>query len=596
MTLNKPPLVSIIVPTKNEENNLRDCLDACQNQDYKNIEIIVIDNHSTDQTREIAKEYTSKVFVKRPERSAQKNFGAKRAEGQYILFLDADACLTDGVIFQCVNLVRSKGKSMVIIPERDIGKGFWSAVKALERSFYLGDDTIEAPWFYKKASFLSLGGYDESMFAGEDWDLFDRARQKGFLYGRCESFINHQIGRLTILEILKKKYYYGTNIKVLLNRDIKKGISRNPLIRKSLIKNAHFLFKTPFKYSMIFAVKFLESLAILAGVIRGHGCSEIKLSKLMTDMFYGQDSENNSAILARMDRKNWINFLKLLSANRILYYFVINLFPKYQGSLDSFFQEDLKAISVAAKVKTSQTIRTLDYLKKNFSEAILVKTYKFKPYITYDLDILMPANTKMKIPRDLIGSDHPGEQNEYQKNYFRKDLLRIDLHQDFYWQGFKFIDPGRIFKKPQIVNYFGRRTKISDFSLEFLLNCAHILFERRYITFLDFWYFKKLTKEKRIDWGIIKKQAEKYGWLSSLKSLLEEIERIDNLLKSKPVIFPVFLSVKKIFKAYQEKCWFEKKLPFFDIFYYLLARLRGLLGIKTRYPYYLHWFDFRQLK
>ena len=61
-----------------------------------------MDNNSTDRTKEIAKEYTEKVYNYGPERSAQRNFGVKQASGKYILYLDADMILSEDVVFKCV--------------------------------------------------------------------------------------------------------------------------------------------------------------------------------------------------------------------------------------------------------------------------------------------------------------------------------------------------------------------------------------------------------------------------------------------------------------------------------------------------------------
>ena len=56
------PLVSVIIPTKNSARTIEACLRSVKYQDYKNIEIIVVDNFSTDGTQEIAKKYTEKVY------------------------------------------------------------------------------------------------------------------------------------------------------------------------------------------------------------------------------------------------------------------------------------------------------------------------------------------------------------------------------------------------------------------------------------------------------------------------------------------------------------------------------------------------------
>jgi len=58
------PLVSIIIPTYNSARTLEQCLISIVAQDYKDIEIIVVDNNSTDTTKEIAQKYTQNVFNK----------------------------------------------------------------------------------------------------------------------------------------------------------------------------------------------------------------------------------------------------------------------------------------------------------------------------------------------------------------------------------------------------------------------------------------------------------------------------------------------------------------------------------------------------
>src|SRR5690242_13999566 len=100
--MNKLNLVSVIVPTKNSQHFLDACLRSIKNQSYKNIELIVVDNNSTDKTKNIAKKYTKRVYNKGPERSAQRNFGASVSKGAYVVFIDSDMQLTKNVIKNCV--------------------------------------------------------------------------------------------------------------------------------------------------------------------------------------------------------------------------------------------------------------------------------------------------------------------------------------------------------------------------------------------------------------------------------------------------------------------------------------------------------------
>jgi glycosyltransferase involved in cell wall biosynthesis len=207
------PLVSVIVPTRNSAEFLDACLSSIKNQTYKNIEIIVVDNNSTDNTKEIAKKYTKNVFNKGPERSAQRNYGAKNAKGKYFLFIDSDMELTPKVVGDCVQKIQSDEKiKALIIPEKSVGIGFWAQCKALERSFYVGVDWLEAARFFEKNLFQKMGGFNENLISAEDWDLSQRVSTFG-KKGRINNFIFHNEGRPSLIQTLSKKFYYAKFIK-----------------------------------------------------------------------------------------------------------------------------------------------------------------------------------------------------------------------------------------------------------------------------------------------------------------------------------------------------------------------------------------------
>ena len=99
----RPPMVSVVVTTKNEERNIEHCMKSIKLQSYENIEIIVVDNFSADKTKEIALKYTNKVYDKGPERSAQRNFGMiDVSNGKYVMFVDADMILSPCLVESCV--------------------------------------------------------------------------------------------------------------------------------------------------------------------------------------------------------------------------------------------------------------------------------------------------------------------------------------------------------------------------------------------------------------------------------------------------------------------------------------------------------------
>lgn len=208
----KQPLVSIIVTTKNESKVLERLLKSIIHQTYTQIELIVVDNKSTDSTPKIAKKYTKHVFTFGPERSAQRNFGAKKATGEYIIFLDADMELSPNVIKACVAIVTENKKiAAIAIPEESVATLFWEKVKAFERSFYndAGDATTDAERFFRRDVFEKLGGYDESITGPEDWDLPERIGKKGFAKARITEKLYHHERVSSPYALAKKKYYYA---------------------------------------------------------------------------------------------------------------------------------------------------------------------------------------------------------------------------------------------------------------------------------------------------------------------------------------------------------------------------------------------------
>lgn len=209
-------LVSVIVTTKNEEKNIDTCLQSVKNQTYNNIELIVVDNFSDDQTIEIAKKYTSNVYLKGDERSEQRNYGVKVATGKYIFYVDADMILTPNLISNCVQKCITGRKDALYVPEKIVGEGFWIKVRDFERNFYTGT-VIDAVRFVRRDLFIEVGGFDESLIGPEDWDFDRRVRLHGVV-GISDVGLYHNEGVFHIKRYLKKKKYYKTGIQLYIEK------------------------------------------------------------------------------------------------------------------------------------------------------------------------------------------------------------------------------------------------------------------------------------------------------------------------------------------------------------------------------------------
>ena len=94
-------IVSIIIPCYNQALYLKEAIDSVLNQTYKNIEVIVVDDGSKDDTSKICAEYKNNICYVRAERvglSAARNIGVQFSKGDFIVFLDADDFLYEGAI------------------------------------------------------------------------------------------------------------------------------------------------------------------------------------------------------------------------------------------------------------------------------------------------------------------------------------------------------------------------------------------------------------------------------------------------------------------------------------------------------------------
>jgi glycosyltransferase involved in cell wall biosynthesis len=211
------PLVSVIIPTKNNEKTLTKCLFSIKQQIYPNIEIIIIDAFSTDQTRSLAERFGAQVMQLQNERTKAKNYGAQLGKGDYIFFVDSDMILEPTVVRECLDAC-IKGTIGVIIPEASVGSGFWVRIRDFERSMYQGTK-IESARFFVRKHVLEVGGFDEDIIAYEESTLPQKLERRGYkVNARIKSFILHNEDGFELKKWLRKKRYYSDTLKIYAER------------------------------------------------------------------------------------------------------------------------------------------------------------------------------------------------------------------------------------------------------------------------------------------------------------------------------------------------------------------------------------------
>lgn len=151
------PLVSINIATFNSEKTLVKCLDSVKRQTYQDIEIIIMDSYSKDNTLQIAKSYGAKIFFAASLALARK-VGADASSGKYVFLLDSDQILEPNVIEEAVKACEEEG---------------YDGVTFFEKSLITKNTFVERVIAYDKDIFHSL--HDDDPIKGTAIPRFFRA-------------------------------------------------------------------------------------------------------------------------------------------------------------------------------------------------------------------------------------------------------------------------------------------------------------------------------------------------------------------------------------------------------------------------------------
>lgn len=270
MQQNKSPLVSVIIPTYNSARTLETTLKSVKDQTYPNIEMIVVDNQSKDETRQIAEKYADAVYIKWPERTAQKNYGIEKAKGDYIVFIDSDMELSSNVITECVEVYENTREcGGICIPERSVWDGWLSKVRDFERSFYKGSG-VESARFFKKSDVERVWWFEEDLIFFEESLLPQKITQR--LDKDCQisinATINHHESRVSLYDWLKKKFYYGKSLRVYQKKVQELWIAKIAKDQISLLQRYMIFFKSSRFWShplLALGVLFLKTCEFWAG-------------------------------------------------------------------------------------------------------------------------------------------------------------------------------------------------------------------------------------------------------------------------------------------------------------------------------------------
>jgi len=170
--------ISVIIPTYNSANFISAAIESILKQTIRTLEIIVVDDGSTDETAKVLDKYTSQIKYFLQENkgpSSARNLGLNHAVGEYILFLDSDDILLDKSMELLTKSLSNQIDTMLSIGlYQEIKKEgkTWIKSKTPYRGTYLSGV------MFKKKLIDKIGMLDEELRTGEDIDWFFRLREQ----------------------------------------------------------------------------------------------------------------------------------------------------------------------------------------------------------------------------------------------------------------------------------------------------------------------------------------------------------------------------------------------------------------------------------
>ena len=223
---NTKPLISIIIPSYNRANLLIRSINSALNQTYKNFELIVVDDGSTDNTKKLLEPYINAkkikyFYQKNRGPSSAKNMGMKSAKGDYLAFLDSDdEWLPKKLEKQLELFERSTnpnlgfvGCNSLIINEKNNKKQIYKTPRK-KNAFYallVNNFIWSCSSIMIKGSIIDqIGFFDENLSIGEDWDMWIRITQKydfDFVDEPLFKYYVHNANITNAITIRKKEKY-----------------------------------------------------------------------------------------------------------------------------------------------------------------------------------------------------------------------------------------------------------------------------------------------------------------------------------------------------------------------------------------------------
>ena len=268
--------VSVIIPCFNKGEYVKEAIESVINQTYKNIEIVCIDDCSTDNSyetlKELANKYENIILLRNEENKGvvySRNTAIEKATGEYILPLDADDTIEPTYIEKAAKILDTYNQVGVVYCKY---KYFGDSQRKIEipevtKEYLLYSSCISSCSMFRKKDFQKIGGYKECMKNGcEDWELWLTFYEHGYGFHRIDEYmLNYR------KEKNNSEKYTNDNKNNILKTHIDLYLSDENFSEKALSSENILLkyrkYKRLFNLSLTLAIIEFATIIIIVGVV-----------------------------------------------------------------------------------------------------------------------------------------------------------------------------------------------------------------------------------------------------------------------------------------------------------------------------------------